>query len=585
MLRLGGTVRRSLRLTCAVLLVVGASFGLASPAQAFTFPVDLGVTLTIDEPVVAGGVAQFHLSVTNYGPNEIGPTFYVDVSSDDMAFDADPPPAGCELQSGVMRCTGDGTLNVGASALWEGSLAIPASAPASDVTFYAYLTITDPDALDPNPDNNTSALDVHVQRWANLSVTQTDTPDPVAAGGIVDYTMTVYNAGPIDASGVVLSTAMPGHPLATVDVSQGSCSEGPYTGFICPLGTLAVFATATVTVHVHVPGEPGFFENQATVTSDEFDFSPSDNFADEFTDIVPGSADLSVTGEESTASVPAGHGMTYTFTLSNAGPDPAIDPLLRVDFDLPVIVEQADSPTGSCGYGAFLLCYMEAIQPGDSAVITLSAFPIAPGQLTSHAVVSESSDDPDSSNDETDLIASITPVPGVHYVDATDHGYEPAKVTVKLGETVQWNFPYDNETGHTATDPTQMQLFDSGMQSAIFLFQHQFTAAGRYRVSDVPTGFNGQVSVPLKLKPASGSVSTGFKLTWATGAPPAGFVYDVQIMRPGTSTWVYWKSDTTLSKASFIADAGPGTYQFRSRLRRVTGGASGWSGAKSIAVS
>ncbi len=78
---------------------------------------------------------------------------------------------------------------------------------------------------------------------------------------------------------------------------------------------------------------------------------------------------------------------------------------------------------------------------------------------------------------------------------------------------------------------------------------------------------------------------TSFKVTWALAPPPSGFVYDVQVQRPGQSTWDFWQNDVTTTNASFVPDSGRGTYSFKARMKRSsTGKASWYSESLSITV-
>ena len=52
---------------------------------------------------------------------------------------------------------------------------------------------------DPVLVNNSASADDHVDPAADLSLTKTDSPDPVLAGELLTYTLTVHNAGPSSA--------------------------------------------------------------------------------------------------------------------------------------------------------------------------------------------------------------------------------------------------------------------------------------------------------------------------------------------------------------------------------------------------
>ena len=85
---------------------------------------------------------------------------------------------------------------------------------------------------------------------ADLSLSKTDSPDPVPAGELLTYTLTVHNSGPQDATGVSLSDTLPvGVTFESATPTQGSCSEDGGT-VSCTLGTLADEASASVEIDV-----------------------------------------------------------------------------------------------------------------------------------------------------------------------------------------------------------------------------------------------------------------------------------------------------------------------------------------------
>lgn len=82
-----------------------------------------------------------------------------------------------------------------------------------------------------------------------LSVSMTDAPDPVAAGGTVTYTITVENTGTEDEDGVVLNDTLTGPAtIASAVPSQGACNPPTPSTVHCSLGTIGPGATATITV-------------------------------------------------------------------------------------------------------------------------------------------------------------------------------------------------------------------------------------------------------------------------------------------------------------------------------------------------
>ena len=562
--------------------------------QAFTIaPADLAAGLSVDPPVVAGGVATYHLSVTDNGPaDNFGLSAVLSAAG---ALHPVSVPADCHMGGGDLTCTASGLAN-GATASWDVALKIDESlAAGSTLQLDAAVSSTTPASPDPNGSNDAASVQSTVQRSADLAVTQSDDVDPVLQGDPVTYTVHVADTGPGSANNVLVTDTITGDGgLQYAYSSQGYCYPNIDEAYTCNVGSLSGPggngpSSATVTV-VALGEHPGSMQNEATVTSDDPDPSSGNNDSIESTQVSEAFADLAMVGGAQFSSVQADSPLDYTFIMSNNGPNRAVNPTETIHFGQPFILSYAQSTNGSCYASSAqdMTCPSGTVQSGDDMTIHLTIIPIAPGPLTSHATASGNETDPNPSNNAAEVDVTVTAEKGVQYVSVTDQGYDPQTVTAKPGQTVQWNFA-DIGPGqqHTATDPTGMGLFDSGYRSySVSTYRFRFAAAGKYKVHDQVGGFDGVVKVPMTVKPGAGGVTTGFKLTWSKSAPPSGFVFDVQVKRPGTTTWVFWKSDTTLLNANFIPDGGVGTYHFRARLRRVSNAAaSGWSGAKKIDVS
>lgn len=96
---------------------------------------------------------------------------------------------------------------------------------------------------------------------ADLSLTQSDSPDPVFAGQTVTYVLRVANAGPADALGVVVVDSLsPGISL----ISTAGCTEDPAGAPACTLGTIAAGTSKQFTLAARVAWCIG---NGTTLTS------------------------------------------------------------------------------------------------------------------------------------------------------------------------------------------------------------------------------------------------------------------------------------------------------------------------------
>jgi plastocyanin len=173
----------------------------------------------------------------------------------------------------------------------------------------------------------------------------------------------------------------------------------------------------------------------------------------------------------------------------------------------------------------------------------------------------------------------------VSMITVSDFQFQPKNVFPPIGGEVRWNFV--GPSIHTASDNTGMGLYDSGPMGPGTTFSFAFPAAGNYpfRCTIHPVQMRGSVQIPVSVSPMSGGVGTPFTITWASGSPPSGYAYDVQLRRAGSTTWLYYRQGTATTGALFTPDAGVGTYSFQARIRQVaTGRAAAFSTPVSITV-
>src|SRR4029079_12333557 len=100
-------------------------------------------------------------------------------------------------------------------------------------------------------------------------------PPSVSVGQGIGYSITVTNNGPVAATNVVVTDAIPaGTNFASATASQGTC--GGTSTVTCNLGTLASGGSATVSIAVNA-NSAGTVTNTASVVADQHDPTPSDN--------------------------------------------------------------------------------------------------------------------------------------------------------------------------------------------------------------------------------------------------------------------------------------------------------------------
>jgi uncharacterized repeat protein (TIGR01451 family) len=134
------------------------------------------------------------------------------------------------------------------------------------------------------------AYDVFVRDMrpqADLMVTVTDAPDPVAARGQLTYTVTVRNDGPGAATGVTLVDTLPDATFVSATPACTRAGKGKAGGTLsCELGPLGAGESATVTIVVS-PTRDATVTNTAVVRANEPDPDSTDNTATELTTVLP----------------------------------------------------------------------------------------------------------------------------------------------------------------------------------------------------------------------------------------------------------------------------------------------------------
>jgi uncharacterized repeat protein (TIGR01451 family) len=143
---------------------------------------------------------------------------------------------------------------------------------------------------------------------ADLSLTISDSPDPVLTGAALTYTIKVHNAGPDPATNTVVTDGLPGAvSFVSAAATGGTCSKSGGKQ-VCDLGTVTTTVDRTVTIKTTVKKKSGDISNSASVASDVTDPTPANNLDTELTTIA----------KPPTPATCAGQAVTI---LGTAGPD------------------------------------------------------------------------------------------------------------------------------------------------------------------------------------------------------------------------------------------------------------------------
>ncbi len=242
-----------------------------------------------------------------------------------------------------------------------------------------------------------------IQAAADLSISKTDSPDPVTAGSTLTYALTVTNHGPSDASSVTVTDTLPADVSYQSDTCGGSVSGATWTWNV---GSLANGAHASCQVTVQVSSSAtGTLTNTAQVSATTPDPNTDNNTASEDTAVAQ-SADLSLTKRVTPTTAEPGDTVTFTLTLRNDGPSDATQ--VQVEDRLPngytYVVGSIGGDPGSTGAvitpdesaAPILRWTVDRLNPGESVALTFQATVRAGEHLNVAEITAADQPDPDS---------------------------------------------------------------------------------------------------------------------------------------------------------------------------------------------
>lgn len=151
----------------------------------------------------------------------------------------------------------------------------------------------------------------------------------------------------------------------------------------------------------------GIDEIEARFTDDLGNIQTSNRVTKEW--LVPPDADISVTKTDDADPVDIGNDVTYTVTVSNAGPANTTNVTMTDALPAGATFVSATSSQGSCGppSGGLLTCSLGAIAAGGSATVQITVHPTALGTLIDKAHAEADEPDPDLTNNGDDETTEV----------------------------------------------------------------------------------------------------------------------------------------------------------------------------------
>lgn len=277
-----------------------------------------------------------------------------------------------------------------------------------------------------------------INQVADLSLASVSSAGQMKAGSSLTNTFTITNNSTNLVNTLTFTSALATN--VSVTISSVTVAQGNYTltggSVVASITNLNAGASATV-VEVMTPNAAGSLTNTASVSAALIDLVPGNNTNYIVTSVTNAVADVSIATTASAGTVVTGSNLVYTISVTNLGPDAALN--VMVTNFLPAGLS-AVSPSFGTVVGNTLTCSLGNLAAGAGVVITVNAHaPAVVGTITNIATVTTTSAEANAA----DNIASVSTVVrapaaliGAISARLLSENFTPANGTVDAGETV-----------------------------------------------------------------------------------------------------------------------------------------------------
>lgn len=297
---------------------------------------DLKVTVVPNpSPDLLGTNETYTVTILNAGTNDDTNVVYTGTIDNNSAFVSATPSQGAAATFANNIITAKlGTIAAGKSA----TVTIIVS-PAAVGTITLKSTATG-DIIDTNPGNNTNiTTTVTVNPAADIGVSISATPNPVAAGQLLTYVITVVNNGPSVATTVTLTDTLPaGLTNLNVDPGQGSLTSETATTIVVDLGDIPVGQAETVTITANAPTATGTIYDTASAQSATVADANNTNDSQTVPVQVEAAVNLGLTVAASPS--PGTTNVPLTFTIAVTNPTDPVTGLVPAAATQAVLIDQ-----------------------------------------------------------------------------------------------------------------------------------------------------------------------------------------------------------------------------------------------------
>jgi uncharacterized repeat protein (TIGR01451 family) len=433
---------------------------------------------------------------------------------------------------------------------------------------------------------------------SDLAITQV-APASVLHGQNGTWTLMVTN-GPTPVTNVVVTDTFSNAAFFSA-TSTGPCTPSGST-VTCTLGSLAANQSVNISLTL-TASTPGTISNSASVTANEFDPNMANNNVGPATTAVSPAADLSLGMTASSNPVNAGSPLSFSLTVSNAGPD-ATSGSVSISNTFPSgVTSFTFSGSGwtcgplSAGVATCTTTTSIAAAGASSLILTMNA--PASGPANDSATVSASTGDPNASNNSASQSVTVTPQVDlsitkgglgtvnagqdiVYTVTVTNNGPSSA-AGVSVADPTPAGLTFVSNSGACTTSyPCALGTLTNGQSATITSTYSTSSGSAGTSVTNTatvssstadPTAGNNSASKPTNIiGSADITITKAGPLSSTAGAP---LTYTITVTNNGPSdAAAVVVNDATPAGTTFLSNSGACLTPFPCALGTMTAGQS-----------
>ncbi len=343
--------------------------------------IDLAITKSVNPKVAqVGANVTYTIIASNNGPSNATGVVVSDPLPDGLTY----------ISASSNRGTAsfaNGTVTANIGSLARGSTAtITVRATAARPGKFTNTATIKGTEFESKLENNSASAELEIGNQIDLAVVKRASPSAARIDDTVSFIITTSNNGPSNATGVVMTDALPdGLTYVDSSTSQGQVSASG-SNVTVNLGDLGVGQSATVTVRAKTT-RAGRFTNTASVKGNEPERQLENNNSSATVE-VGALIDLALTKAVSPSSAGVGDSVVYTIVASNNGPSNATGVVVSDPLPDGLTYGSSSSSVGNASFaGNTVTANLGNLAVGQSATITVRATTTRGGRLTNTATV------------------------------------------------------------------------------------------------------------------------------------------------------------------------------------------------------